>query len=108
MSYRLKLKVLSMQSAIRALDLVHRLDVGLLAMETAREDTGFLAHFTYEAPGDEAARHIAVRIGAIVGVVTAELAAPEAPAVGLFASGAASDRCAQPAAPKALEHFAIG
>ena len=73
MAYRLRLEVHGVEAAIRALDLLHRLDVAMLELETARRDDGFLVHLSYEATGQDAARHIAVRIGQIVGVKTVEL-----------------------------------
>ncbi|MEP9355491.1 hypothetical protein ABLE93_18060 [Xanthobacter sp. KR7-65] len=73
MAYRLRLEVHGVEAAIRALDLLRRLEVPMLGMETARTQDGFLVHVSYEAAAEDAARHIAVRIGQIVGVATAEL-----------------------------------
>lgn len=72
MSYRLRLEVVSVQSAIRALDLLRRLDMAMLDMETTRTQSGFLVHLAYDAPDEAAARQVAVRMGQIVGVVACE------------------------------------
>ena len=77
MAYRLRLEVHGVEAAIRALDLLHRLDVAILELETAKNANGFLVHLSYDAPGEEAARHIAVRMGQIVGVSTAEMVPPK-------------------------------
>jgi len=73
MAYRLRLEVLGVDAAIRALDLLNRLDVPMLELETARQQQGFLVHLAFEAPSAQAAGHIAVRIGQMVGVSAAEM-----------------------------------
>ncbi len=74
MTYRLRLEVQSVDAAIRALDLLNRLDVPMLELETARQPHGFLVHLAFEAPSAQAARHIGVRIAQLVGVMAAEMA----------------------------------
>ncbi|WP_127088948.1 hypothetical protein [Aquabacter cavernae] len=86
MAYRLCMKVQSVDAAIRALDLLRRLDVDMLELETARREEGFLVHLSYDACGEEAARHIAVRMGQIVGVSTAEMVTGHMPEPGPFAT----------------------
>ncbi|QTL04771.1 hypothetical protein J5J86_05450 [Aquabacter sp. L1I39] len=73
MTYRLRLDVVSVDAAIRALDLLRRLSVEMLELETAKRNDGFLVHLSYEAESEQAARHITVRIGQIVGVTAAEM-----------------------------------
>lgn len=102
MSYRARMEVLSIGGAIRALDLLHRLDVPMLDMETARQERGFLVHLSYDAPGEEAARHICVRMGQIVDVI-AEMMVPGAPRGSLFPV-VASAEAAVPAAAGCPSH----
>lgn len=78
MTYRLRLEVQSVDAAIRALDLLNRLDVPMLELETARQPHGFLVHLAFEAPSVQAARHIGVRIAQLVGVTAAEMVPTEA------------------------------
>lgn len=73
MAYRLRMEVQDVEAAIRALDLLRRLDVEMFELETARREDGFFVHLSYDACGEEAARHIAVRMGQIVGVSAAEM-----------------------------------
>ncbi|MBA4790680.1 MAG: hypothetical protein H2042_13355 [Rhizobiales bacterium] len=86
MAYRLRMKVQGVDAAIRALDLLRRLDVDMLELETARREEGFLVHLSYDATGEDAARHIAVRIGQIVGVSAAEMVPHGAREPGPFAA----------------------
>lgn len=78
MAYRLRLDVVSVDAAIRALDLLRRLGVEMLELETAKRNDGFLVHLSFEAESEQAARHITVRIGQIVGVTAAEILSPTA------------------------------
>lgn len=82
MAYRLRLEVEAVDAAVRALDLLHRLDVAMLGLDTARREDGFLVHLSYDAANEDAARHIAVRIGQIVGVRASEMLAPCCPEAG--------------------------
>lgn len=77
MTYRLRLEVHGVEAAIRALDLLHRLDVPMLELETARQANGFLVHLAFEAANAQAASHICVRVGQIVGVAAAEMVSQE-------------------------------
>ena len=81
MTYRLRLDVVSVDAAIRALDLLRRLGVEMLELETAKRNEGFLVHLSYDAASEQAARHITVRTGQIVGVNAAGMLSPEPDAV---------------------------
>lgn len=74
MPYRLRLELESIQCAIRALDILHRLNVYAVELETTVEDTGgFVLLLQFDIEDCALAQHIVVRLSQIVGVATAAM-----------------------------------